>query len=81
MKKLLSRFRHVVTVEEHNISGGFGGAVCEIAAETGSGCRVHRIGLQDCYTTVVGNQQYLREVYGMDAKSIADKAEAWLNEA
>ena len=81
VKKLLKRFRHVVTVEEHNIAGGFGSAICEIAAETGTGCRVHRIGLQDSYSTVVGNQQYLREVYGMDEKSIAEKAEAWLNEA
>ena len=79
--KLLKRFRHLVTVEEHNITGGFGSAVCEIAAEAGTGCRVHRIGLQDCYSSVVGSQQYLREVYGMDEKSIADKAEAWLNEA
>ena len=79
--KLLKRFRHLVTVEEHNITGGFGSAVCEIAAEAGTGSRVHRIGLQDCYSSVVGSQQYLREVYGMDEKSIADKAEAWLNEA
>lgn len=81
VRQLTRRFRHIVTVEEHNITGGFGSAVCEIAAETGSGCRVHRIGLQDCYSSIVGNQQYLREVYGMDEKSIADKAEAWLNEA
>ena len=81
VRDLAKRFRHLVTVEEHNIVGGFGSAVCEIVAETGSGCRVHRIGLQDTYTTVVGNQQYLREVYGMDEKSIAEKAEAWLHEA
>ena len=81
VRELTGRFRHIVTVEEHNVIGGFGSAVCEIAAETGSGCRVHRIGLQDCYSSIVGNQQYLREVYGMDEKSIADKAEAWLNEA
>ena len=48
VRRLLKRFRHVVTVEEHNIIGGFGSAVCEIAAEAGTGCRVHRIGLQDC---------------------------------
>ena len=81
VKSLMKRFRLLVTVEEHNIIGGLGSAVCEIAAEAGSGCRVRRIGLQDSYTTVVGNQQYLREVYGMDEKSIAEKAEAWLNEA
>ena len=79
--RLTERFRHIVTVEEHNIIGGFGSAVCEIAAETGNGCRIHRIGLQDCYTSVVGSQQYLREIYGMDAKAIAEKTEAWLNEA
>ena len=78
---LLKRFRHLVTVEEHNIVGGFGSAVCEIAAEAGTGSRVHRIGLEDCYSSIVGNQQYLREVYGLDEKSIAEKAEAWLNEA
>ena len=81
VKRLLKRFRHIVTVEEHNVVGGFGSAICEIAAETGSGCRVHRIGLRDCYSSVVGNQQYLREVYGLDEKSIAEKAEAWLNES
>ncbi len=81
VRSLLKRFRHVVTVEEHNVTGGFGSAVCEIAAETGGRCRVHRIGLQDCYSSIVGNQQYLREVYGLDEKSIAEKAEAWLNEA
>ena len=81
VRKLTERFRHIVTVEEHNIMGGFGSAVCEIAAETGNGCRIHRIGLQDCYTSVVGSQQYLREIYGMDAKAIAEKTEAWLNEA
>ncbi len=76
--ELTERFPVLVTAEEHNITGGFGSAVCEIAAEAGNACRVHRIGLQDCFTTVVGSQQYLRETYGMDAKSIADKAEAWI---
>ena len=80
VKEILNTFWHVVTVEEHNVIGGFGSAVCEIAAETGSGCRVKRIGLEDCFTTVVGDRQYLREVYGMDGKAIAEKAEALLKE-
>ena len=81
VQELLKRFRHLVTVEEHNVTGGFGSAVCEIAAEAGTGCRIHRIGLQDCYSAIVGNQQYLREMYGMDEKTIAEKVEAWLREA
>ena len=39
-----------------------------------------RIGLEDCFTAVVGDRQYLREVYGMDGKAIAEKAEAFLKE-
>ena len=80
VRELLASFRRIVTVEEHNKIGGIGSAVCEIAAEAGSGCRVLRIGLEDCFTTVVGDQQYLRQVYGMDGASVAEKAEAFLNE-
>ena len=67
-------------MEENTIVGGFGSAVCEIAAEAGSGCRVKRIGLEDTYSTVVGSQQYLREVYGMDGAAVAEKAEALIHE-
>ncbi len=80
IKELLNSFSRIVTVEEHTVIGGFGSAVCELAAETGSGCRVKRIGLEDCFTAVVGDRQYLREVYGMDGKAIAEKAEAFLKE-
>ena len=68
--------RGLVTVEENTVTGGFGSAVCEIAAEEGSGCRIRRIGLRDCFATVVGDQNYLRSVYGMDAESIAAEAAA-----
>ena len=80
VRRLTERFDRMVTVEEHNVTGGFGSAVCEITAELGNGCRIFRVGLKDRYTAVVGNQQYLREVYGMDAESIADRAEALIRE-
>ena len=71
---LAERFSDLITVEEHNVIGGFGSAVCEILAEAGSGCRVHRIGLRDCFAGEVGDQAYLRRIYGMDAEAIAEKA-------
>ena len=80
IKELTARFRLLVTAEEHTIVGGFGSAVCEAAAELGTGCRIHRIGMEDVYSAVVGTQQYLREHYRMDAKSIAERTEAWLRE-
>lgn len=75
---LCGRFAHLVTVEEHTVIGGLGGAVCETAAELGTACRVHRIGMPDEYACAVGNQQYLRGRYGMDADSICAKTLAWL---
>ncbi len=64
---------YIVTVEEHNIIGGFGSAVGEVMAESGSKARLIRIGLQDVFCSEVGSQQYLRNRYGMDSKRILDR--------
>ena len=70
----------IVTVEEHNINGGFGSAVAEELAEMkGSRASLLRIGLHDTYSSVVGSQAYLRKVYGMDAQAIVAKALECLN--
>lgn len=64
----------VVTCEEHNIVGGFGSAVAEVMAEMRQkNAFLLRIGLNDEYSVKVGDQKYLREQYGMDAKSIVKK--------
>jgi transketolase len=61
----------IVTVEEHNIIGGFGSAVSEVLAElTRPRARILKIGLNDKYSSIVGSQKYLRDVYGMSAKKI-----------
>ena len=78
LMELAGRFRHLVTVEEHNIVGGFGSAVCEVIAETGMPCRVHRIGMEDVYSCIVGTQQYLRGQYRMDDRAICQRTLAWL---
>lgn len=64
----------LVTVEEHNIVGGFGSAVAEVMAEMiDKKARLLRIGLNDEYSIRVGNQKYLRTQYGMDSKAIVEK--------
>ena len=78
LASLASRFRHLVTVEEHTVVGGLGSAVCEVVSGLGTGCRVHRIGMPDVYSTVVGTQQYLRSVYEMDDKAICERTLQWL---
>ena len=76
--ELAGRFRHIVTVEEHSVVGGFGSAVCEVLAEAGTGCRVHRIGMPDVYSSIVGTQQYLRGEYQMDDQAICRRTMEWL---
>lgn len=64
----------VVTIEEHNIIGGFGSAVAEVIAEMkGDKARLLRVGLNDEYSIRVGNQNYLRKQYEIDGVSIAEK--------
>ena len=79
--RLAERFRHLVTVEEHSIVGGFGSAVAEVLAEAGCPCRLHRIGMPDVYSCIVGTQQYLRQQYQMDDESICRRTLAWLGQA
>ena len=61
----------MVTVEEHTIHGGLGGMVLEALASANSPTgKFLRIGLDGCFSSVVGSQSYLRRAYGMDAGSI-----------
>jgi transketolase len=61
----------IFTIEEHTVIGGLGSAVAECCMEAGVAPKVfRRIGLLDAYPTVVGDQDYLRSAYNMDAAAI-----------
>ncbi len=62
--------RLLVTVEEHNILGGLGGAVAEVLCSLSSHSPLLRIGLHDVYSSIVGSTEYLRRYYQMDCESI-----------
>ncbi len=58
----------IVTVEENTIVGGLGGAVAEFCLEQADRPGLfRRVGLRDTYSSVVGDQHYLRGYYEMDA--------------
>ncbi len=72
---------HIITVEEHSIIGGLGGAVAEVIAESGhSGISFERMGLPDTYSSIVGQQSYLRQKYNLDAAAISQKARQMLTD-
>ena len=62
----------IVTAEEHNVIGGLGSAVCEVVAEE---CPVPvlRVGTQDVFGRS-GVPAKLFEIYGLDTKTIVEKA-------
>lgn len=64
----------VVTIEEHTVAGGLGSAILEILADAGAWPgRFLRIGLGQCFSSLVGSQQHLRRAYSLDAESIASR--------
>jgi transketolase len=59
----------LVTVEEHFVDGGLGGAVAEILAETGVG-RLRRVGVRDRFVTEVAPYPDLLRICGIDADGV-----------
>lgn len=62
----------ILTVEEHNLHGGFGSAVAEVLMDHGlGGVKFRRLALPDVNVGEVGTQPWLIRHYGLDAESIA----------
>lgn len=60
----------IMTIEEHSIIGGLGGAVAEVLAEAVNHVRFKRLGINDSFCLEVGSQEYLREVYSLSIDGI-----------
>ena len=80
IEECANKFDYIFTIEEHNIVGGFGGAVAEVLAECSGKAKLHRIGIDDFYCIEVGSQSYLREQVGINAEGIANKVKDVLGE-
>jgi len=69
----------ILTVEEHNINGGLGGAVSEVCMDENTfPVTFKRIGLNDEYSSIVGSQEYLRTRYSLDSSFIVDSVKVML---
>ena len=66
----------VVTVEEHSVIGGLGGAVAEALSEEAP-TKMLRVGMMDKFGQS-GPAKALIEYYGLDGKSIYEKVKAFL---
>lgn len=81
VEDIARRVKLIMTIEEHTIIGGLGGAVSEILAQIPQPrARLQMIGLPGCFSSVVGDQEYLRKVYGMSVEGIVEKVKETFKE-
>ena len=81
VEDIAKKVKLIVTIEEHNVIGGLGGAVSEILAQmTQPRARLQMVGLPDCFSSIVGDQEYLRKVYGMSVEGIIKKVKGIFEE-
>jgi transketolase len=74
LHSILSTHEYLFTLEEHSIKGGLGGIVAEYVAEMPrSHVTFKRFGLQGGFSSIVGDQMFLREAYAIDANSIVSR--------
>lgn len=65
--------RAIVTIEEHSVIGGLGGAVAEVLAESDrEKIAFKRVGLPSVFSSRVGSQEYLRAAYGLSQDQILE---------
>lgn len=69
VERLARETGRLVTVEEHFIDGGLGGAVAEVLAELGVG-RLRRVGVRDRFCTEVVPYPELLRIHGIDAAGV-----------
>lgn len=67
----------VITVENHSVIGGLGGAVCETLAKT-CPVRVERLGFQDVFMQCGGDEELFTR-YGMNVDDIVKTAQKLCN--
>jgi transketolase len=81
LKQLAQDHSYLFTLEEHSVNGGLGGLVAENMLELGRQLPIfHRFGLRGGFSSIVGDQEYLRQVYGIDAESIVKKIASLISE-
>lgn len=68
----------IFTIEEHSILGGLGSAVAETLAESGLRVNFKRLGIPPVFTTVVGSQEYLKNIYSLSVQGIVNSVESSL---
>ena len=72
VESLSSSYDAIFTLEEHNKYGGLGSILSQILLSCSTRPSIFKsFYIPDCYPSIVGDQQYLRKYYGLDALSLS----------
>lgn len=80
LDKAFAKMKLMVSVEEHSVIGGLGGAIAEYMSEKEHTPRLVRIGVQDNYGKL-GDLRFCWEQHGLTAPQIAEKIQSELNKS
>ena len=76
LAQLACKFRTIITVEEHQLSGGFGSSIVEAlsdlyaAGQIKNMPKIKRVGIDNKFIGVCGSQDYLRGLAGLNLKRV-----------
>lgn len=71
---LLANQTKIISVEEHVLSGGFSSLLLERCNDLAINSRIHRVGISEIDPHLVGDQNFLREKYGLTEEAIVKSA-------
>ena len=80
LDRVFAKNKLMISVEEHSVIGGLGGAIAEYMSEKEHSPRLVRIGIQDIFGKL-GDLRFCWEQHGLTAPQIADKIKSELDKS
>jgi len=78
LKRVISNFSLIATIESHQTIGGLGSLVAETIADQGLKTRLLRFGIKQPLDAIVGTEEYLLDKYHLNEKYILNQLKlAW----
>ncbi len=74
INKLASEVKGIVTIENHSIIGGLGGAIAEVLAQKPNHAQLAYVGVEDVFTES-GTATEVKEKYGLNIENVIKKVE------
>ena len=78
INRLATQVKGIVTIENHSVIGGLGGAIAEVLAQKPNHAPISFVGVEDVFTES-GSATDVKEKYGLNVDNIVSKVEKTMN--